>query len=446
VNRAAILVGVQAITVAAILACLGVVAARHPWRLDLTPEKRFTLSPRTREVLARLATEVTITVFYSSQDTARRREMGELLALYAEATRRLTVRFLDLDRSPGAADRLGVSAYNVAIAEAGERRQRITPVTEETITAALLAAAGRPPLVAYFAVGHGELDLRDDEPRRGGSEAGRALHAGGFDVRPLEGVASVPADAELLLIAGPARELSTAELAGLTTYLERGGRLLVFCDQNTPRGLDAFLRRLGVELGADVVVDDRGRLLGTDGLSARVAYLNQTLVPTVPDAQALLPLAQTIRLLDVAGIRADYLAMTGETTWADVDRRGPSGGAVEFRSGRDRRGPLPVAAMARLVGAGGGEGRLVIVGDADFATNLHLGVLGNRDFLLTVADLTARDDVLPAADTAPRPAGTFSPLALTDRQAALVFWGGVVAPALLFALAALGARRRQRRA
>ena len=94
--------------------------------------------------------------------------------------------------------------------------------------------------------------------------------------------------------------------------------------------------------------------------------------------------------------------------------------------------------------AGGREGRVVVIGDADFATNLHLGVLGNRDLLLTAAELVARADALAAARPAAPPGGTFSPLTLTAREARLVFWGAVVAPSALMGAAALAMARRRR--
>src|SRR5437867_3057415 len=309
VSRPRLLLGVQIATVVAILACVVALAALHPHRLDLTPERRFTLSAHTREVLARLHDDVRITAFYSSQEGVIRREMADLLALYQEAQPRITVRLLDLDRSPGLSQRLGVSSYNTAVVEAGERRERLDLVTEETLTATLLDVAGTP-----------------------------------------------------------------ASVAGL-------------------------LERFGIELALDVVVDEQARLFGTDGLSARVAYLNQALIPTPLDAQALLPVAQTLRLADPApaGVRTDYLAMTGETAWADVDRRALHDGHAVFRPDHDRRGPLPVAALARIDGSDGREGRLAALGDADFVSNLHANVLGNRDLLLAVAGLVARGDALTGA-------------------------------------------------
>src|SRR5207247_1125559 len=328
-RRPALLLGVQVAAVTASLGCLVAIAALHPRRLDLTPERRFTLSPYTREIPGRLAGEVRIPLFYSSQAGALRREMTDLLTLYPEARPTLTARAFDLDRSPGMAKRLGVSNYNTAVVEAGERREAVEVVSEEAVTAALLAVAGTPPVATYFVVGHGEHDPRDTDERRGASEAARALAAEGFRMGVLEGAAAVPADAGLVVV-------------------------------------------------------------------------------------------------DAPGVRADYLATTAEGAWADIDRR--AGDGATFRPGRDRRGPLPIATFTRVPVAGGREGRVVIIGDADFATNLHLGVLGNRDLLLTAAELVARADALAAARPAAAPGGTFSPLTLTAREARLVFWGVVVAP------------------
>jgi hypothetical protein len=438
-RRPPVLLVVQVLAVTAILGCVVALAALHPWRLDLTPERRFTLSRYTREIVARLRDEVRITVFYSSQTGPLRREMADLLGLYSEAQPLVRVRFLDLDRSPGAAKRLGASSYNTAIVAAGERRERVDLVNEEGVTAAILAAAGTPPIGTYFVVGHGEADPRDGDERRGASEAARALTAEGFEVHALEGAASIPPGARLVVLAGPSRDLRDAEVDALGAYVLAGGKLMVLTDPGTPPSVGRLLTRFGVEPAGDLVVDERGRLFGTDGLSARVAYLNQSMVPETLDVRALLPEAQSIRLLDVPGVESDYLAMTPEDTWADVDRRGAESGAASFRQGRDRRGPLPVAALARA-----GDGLLLCVGDSDFVANLHVNVLGNRDLLLAAAGLAGRAEAVVAARPPAPPGGTFSPLTLTATDARIVFWGAAVAPGVVLGALALTMARRRR--
>lgn len=445
-RRAPILLGVQTALVAGILTCVVLIAHRHPWRLDCTPEQRFTLSPHTRDVLARLQDDVTITAFYSSQEQGMREDMAQLLALYREASPRVQVHLLDLDRSPGAAERLGVRDYNVAAVQTGERRERVDLITEEWVSAAIQRVAGTPPVHTYFVLGHGECDPRDDDARGGAGDAARALAAGGFDVRVVEGAAALPADAQLVVVAGPTRELAPAEVASLEAHVRRGGSLLVLADPPAPHALATLLARFGIELGDDLVVDEQGRLLGTDGLAARVAFLNQSLIPEAPDANAILPMAQSLRIVETPGAHAEYLGVTGETTWADVDRRPLAGAETHFRPERDRRGPLPVAALSLIARGDDPPGRLVVVGDADFATNLHLGVLGNRDFLLAAAELAARSDAYTGARPPVRPTRTFSSLALTAREARVILWSACLLPAMACALAALLTARRRRRA
>src|SRR5262249_28949508 len=223
------------------------------------------------------------------------------------AEARVQVRCVDLDRSPGAAKRLGATEYNSAVIEAGERRALVEVVREDEVTSALLALAGTPPVVTYFVVGHGELDPRDAGERSGASELARALAAEGFRPAVLEGAAQIPDDAGLVLLAGPQRDLSPPAADALADLLGGAGRVVGLADPGAPRGMAELVRRFGVELAGDVVVDERGRLFGTDGLSARVAYVNEALLPVPPQVQALLPEAQSLRLVDAPGVHGDYL-------------------------------------------------------------------------------------------------------------------------------------------
>jgi hypothetical protein len=446
VRREPFLLAAQAVLVTGILACIVLLAHRYPWRLDLTPEKRFTLSPHTKDVLARVQGGITITAFYSSQDTGMRQDLADLLSLYADASPRVTTRLLDLDRSPGAAQQLDVRTYNTAVVAAGERRERVDLVVEELLTSAILRTAGMPPVPTWVVTGHGECNPRDEEGRAGFGQAVRALETDGFDVRVAEGAARIGASEGLVVIAGPTRDVTAAESEALVAFARGGGSLLVLIDPPTPRSITALLAHFGVEPGDDVVVDEQGRLLGTDGLAARIAYLNQQLVPQAPEATAILPIAQSLRLVDADGVKTDYLGVTAETTWADVDRRALAGEAIQFRPDRDRHGPLPVAALVRVQADGAREGRVVVVGDADFATNLHLGVLGNRDLLLAVAELAIRPDPYTASRPPPVSLSTFSTLALTAREATLVLWVASLLPGLLAAVTAVAMGRRRRRA
>jgi ABC-type uncharacterized transport system involved in gliding motility auxiliary subunit len=438
VSHPRLLLGVQIACALALWGLALVLADRTPWRLDLTPTKAFTLSARTREVLARLGVEVDVTYFYSSQDAVIRRNIEALLALYADATPRVRVRALDLDRNPGAAEQAGVTSYNVAVLAGGETRLRLDLVNEEILTAALLRMAGTPPVTAYVVQGHGERPLSPDE-RRGLSQAAAAMASDRIEPRPLSGVAIVPPDADVVLLPGPARDLADAEVATLDAWVRGGGRAMLMAEAPVPASLATFLAGFGIEMGTDVVVDRQSRLLGADGLSARVAYLNQTLVPNPPEVNALLPVAQTIRLVDVPGVTADYLALTSEAAWADVDR-GVLGDPEAQPGPDDRTGPLPVAVMATVTRT---NGRLVVVGDTDFATNLHFDVLGNRELFLAMLGLVVRDDPALAERPTSRAPSSLGAFVLTSAESRTILWSGALIPALALGLVALLRHRRR---
>jgi ABC-type uncharacterized transport system involved in gliding motility auxiliary subunit len=326
----------------------------------------------------------------------------------------------------------------VAVLAGGDARLRLDLVNEEILTAGLLRIAGMPPAVAYIVQGHGERPLTADE-RRGLSLAAGAMASDRIDPRPLAGIAEVPDDADLVLLPGPTRDLAPAEIAALDAWVRGGGRAVLLAEGPVPVSLATLLAAYGIELGGDVVVDRQSRLLGADGLSARVAYLNQALIPNPPEVNALLPLAQTVRLEDAPGITADYLALTGETAWADVDR-GVLVDPDAQQGPDDRTGPLPVAAMAMVDAT---DGRLVVVGDADFVTNLHFDVLGNRELFLAMLGLAVRDDFALAERPTSRPPSRLSAFVLTSAESRTILWAAAIVPAALLGLVALW-RSRQR--
>jgi ABC-type uncharacterized transport system involved in gliding motility auxiliary subunit len=436
-----VLLAVQLVAVLGILGCLLTVAVRHPWRLDLTPDRRFTLTAHTRAVLDALPFPVLATYFYGADDPVARRDVEALLRLYADASPRFTVALRDLDRSPGEARRLGVSAYNVITLETDGRVTRVDLPNEEYLTAALVRLAGTAPTVAYVLQGHGERGGSDPDGRNGLRATVRALEADGFSTRWLAGAGEIPADAQLVVLPGPTRDLLDGEIDALDAYVVRGGGLLVLIDPPTPASVRRLLAAFGIEMGDDVVVDEQSRLLGADGLTARVAYLNEAVSPVNLEVNALLPLAQTVRLVDRPDVTSDYLAVTDESAWADVDRRSLAGAPPVFRRDTDRAGPLPVAVVAQV---GAARGRVVVVGDADFVTNLHLDLLGNRDLLAAVASLAASGTA--KAERRPPRAGatTFSPLVLSARETRLVLVVAAGLPALLFAAGGWIAWRRAR--
>ena len=98
---------------------------------------------------------------------------------------------------------------------------------------------------------------------------------------------------------------------------------------------------------------------------------------------------------------------------------------------------------AQVVGAavvlptrdGAKPGRLIVFGDADFATNAFVDYLGNRDLLVNSVNWLAREESLIAARAQQKEAGR-EQFFVTETQGRMAFWlAAVVQPAIFFAFA-----------
>ncbi len=97
-------------------------------------------------------------------------------------------------------------------------------------------------------------------------------------------------------------------------------------------------------------------------------------------------------------VRAEAVARSVESAWATAEIEAARRGDATYRDGRDRRGPLPVMVAASLKprAKGGEAGRLVVIGDADFAADGYLAELGNRDLVLNSISWLTDEEALIA--------------------------------------------------
>jgi ABC-type uncharacterized transport system involved in gliding motility auxiliary subunit len=108
----------------------------------------------------------------------------------------------------------------------------------------------------------------------------------------------------------------------------------------------------------------------------------------------------------------------------------------------DKAGPISIAAAVSApatdapaqTGAAADapkpESRVVVVGDSDFAANRALGIQGNRELFLNIANWLAQQEDLIAI----RPKNADDrPITMTADQGQMVFWFTlIIIPALLF--------------
>jgi gliding motility-associatede transport system auxiliary component len=431
------------------LGLLQVVAERTNRRIDLTRTRDLSLAPVTEQVLRELQRPVHLTAFY-------RRGTRESRAALLERMRRTSpyveYELLDLDRHPERARVYGIAQYDRVAIECEGRRAIVPAVAEEPIVGGILRVVRGRTRRLVFTTGHGER-----APGGGAEGYGRLVTALGDEDWRAESVslygADLPDDTALLVVAGPRHDFLESEVARVAAYLKRGGRALFLFEPGPLPNLSGFLASMGIRLGDDVVVDHERSVVGTDGLAAVVELFKRGNPVSEPDGHtiesgAVLPSARSVDVARaVPGVDADSIARTGPTAWAMADLDRARRGEQPARAAGDVPGGASVVVMAEL-GDAEAHGRLVVVGDADFASDAYIDLLGNRDLVLNAGAWVA-DDATLAGERGREASDVFrplSPLVITEGQArALLATVAVGEPALVLVAGAVlvGVRRRR---
>jgi ABC-type uncharacterized transport system involved in gliding motility auxiliary subunit len=433
--------------VLAVTVLLYVLAVQHHHAVDVTRSKRFTLASQSVKLLQELQKPVKVLGFFRLQGPERE-AFVDLLKLYTYYTDKLTYEFVDFDRNPGLAEHYHITAYNTVLVAGYGKEEKISRLEEAALSNAILKLTHDTEKVVYFVTGHGEAALADTE-RNGYSLAKQRLEAQHYEVKELLLVKQqqIPDDAAVVILAGPRTDLLEPELAMLTAFLARGGRLLLLLDPATVPGLLPFLKRYGLELGNDMIIEPNSlfQLLGGDYLMPAVmTYAEQH--PISKDFHTQMTIFPVVRSVSVAtappeGSRAQALAFTSADSWAETDL-----GTLEhekrstFDPQRDHQGPISIAAGVTVPNPTSGAtiatqrtaqvskhappARLVVVGDSEFANNSFFTLQGNGElFLKTVSWLAEEEELLAIR---PRQGGGSGPVILTAAQELLIFWVPVV--------------------
>jgi len=420
----------------AVLTVVQLIAERHNVRWDLTPSRRLSLSQTTRQILTRVDDDLHVEAYH---ERGRRQEIADLLGRLADANPRVHYELFDVDRYPERARAAGIlHAGRARVTYRGVHTIAST-ASEEYLAGSILRVLRGKSRQVYFLMGHGERSPDRPGAKESYSLVWQALRAENAEARALDLAVSseVLADADAVVIAGPTRDLLSDELEALEVYLTRGGSILALIDPGPLPRLSGFLARYDVNLGDDLIVDRTGRILGAEDLVVRVPYYRMHPVTAPTDVPVVMVVARSVDATRRnPEVRAEAVARTVESAWATPDVESARRGDATYRDDRDRRGPLPVMVAASLQPAvnGGKTGRLVAIGDADFAADGYLAELGNRDLVLNSIGWLTDEETLIARR--PREmseiARPLSPLVLTERQAHLIFVATVlIEPGLL---------------
>ena len=257
----------------------------------------------------------------------------------------------------------------------------------------------------FFTVGHNE---RSDAGYTEGSkdertsELVKALDRANVKMKNLgigQGLAQkVPEGAPAVVIMGPRAPFIAEETAALTAYVKAGGRVLVMIDPWEDTGLAPFLETVGIELEPGVLVSDSRYRVRTNTPADRALVFTTKFSshPTVTLASRHAAEVASIFVRGGAMKKKDGVLPEGAKVVFPMRSEGSfwrdQNGNFEL-DGEEKRGvenmmaavTVPVAGAAPAAGSKDApEGRVVVIADADFATDQ---VIRNPGNLVVINDI-----------------------------------------------------------
>jgi len=450
----------------AILVAVNYLSVRQNKRWDLTANRQFTLSDQTVTLLKSVDAPMTMLAFYDPREGPERFR-NSLEEYRYQAPSRINVRYLDADKSPVEARQYQVQSYGTVIIEYKGKTERVTASDEQDLTNGLVKILTGDKKKVYFVQGHGERDI-DGTERDGFSGAKGALERDNYEVAKsvLAQQTDVPADASVVVIAGPKTDLLQPEADMLQRFLRKGGHLMVLVDPPEDKGpptpvLEALLADWDFKAGKDVVVDasGMGQLIGTDASVPVVASYPSHPITDRFNVLTAFPLSRSISPILPAkeGRAAVSIIQTSARSWAEVDMTQLKSGKVELNADKgDSAGPVSIGAVTATTAVDAPkpdpskpageqprtpESRFVTIGDSDFAANYALSIQGNQDLFVNSVNWLAQQENL--ISIRPKAAGD-SRITLTAQRATVVMWMSLlIIPGIVFASGAYTWWRRR---
>ena len=467
VNTVVILIGFTVIAVVINYVLFYLVNRPAPmgWlRADTTATKQFSLADQALTALENIKEPVEVTAFFTTNTAPRRAAWKNTQDLLSEFQRRSTkfpfsYKLVDPELEPNLAADLGVKQYPaLAVQGAESKRTEIVSggspddspdvVSEQQLITALLVVNQIKQKTVMFISGHSERDVTDGSGPQGYGLAAGALLRENYNVLnvTLQELASVIGSGTgedqpaAIVLADPEQELQAIEEAALVEYSRRGGSILVLAEPGKlPSSVAGFLARYGLAFGRGQVADTASFVAPnplflqikksnsqipahriTDGFDVLyfpgAGYLATTITPdTVPITDNGRPY-----------VVFDLLASTTLSSWSETDPKN-----LEFNQGADAQGPFPIAIAAEAISELAGtpqikDGKfvttnIVVIGDADFASNQYFASAKNGDMLVNAVNWVARDYELISVRPKLR---AFRELVLTRTERDFVRWTG----------------------
>lgn len=392
---------------AVVLACvlmlnviIGIIAEKHPMKIDLTQDKIYEFSAQTKDVMKNLKSPVKAYAIIPENATGEHVDyVKTYLEKYEVLSDKFTVEYVDPYERPEFMNKYLAANYNITvgsvIVECGDKVKIVTSDQfytadyyenvlridmEKKVTHAIMDVTGAVRSAnIYFTTGHSEMEA---------ANLTALLQNEGYTCNTANLLTDgIPEDADIVMCIAPQVDFTEEECSRLKTYLDGGGRFVLTAHPGIDRmeKLDSYLQQWGIGLNYDSIVEADGKYATTiNGIPVPAAKLCQHTITEKligNDATLAMPYSMSVSTRkSTNGAMATGLLQTSEKAYGKTNLYSTN---PEKEDG-DIQGPLYMAAIAERVENKVSSGVLVIGSSVALELPLLLteGVYINSDFIL----------------------------------------------------------------
>lgn len=264
---------------------VGILADKLNIKFDLTLNKLYELSEKTKEYLEEYNLPTTIYILASEAEQDDRIRL--VLDNYMTENKHITVKNINMKENPtfgkGYVSNGETLSANSIIVDAGDKHKIFTRTqlhevdneqgdalnVENNITAALKYVSSDVSPKAYFIKGHNESGVKG---------AMKKLETENYETGEITTLTEdIPSDANLLLIINPTVDFSEMEISKLDKYLTNGGNIQVYFNvgNHDMPNLYSYLEMWGIAVNNDVVLEnDSSKILPLGNNSQSLTITN----------------------------------------------------------------------------------------------------------------------------------------------------------------------------
>ncbi len=386
------------VAVVIIAVFLNILVGMGNFKLDLTPNKLFSLSDVSKNELKGLKQEVQIIGLFDDGKVGNEmKEVTELLGLYSKYSK-IKVSYVDPDKKPslkkeldpdntldlqsqdfvvkstvnGQVKRKKLNYYDLFEMQQDQNTgeyNKTGSTAEQGFTGAIKYVTSEYTPVIYFTEGHNEIDVDSEY-----SNLKTILGNNNFVTKKLNliSTATIPTDAALLIIASPKSDITPGEKDTLTTYLKAGGKAVFLfdylADDPSYDQFNSLLSGYNVTVDYDKVKETDAQLhLPNDEYTIAMNIASNDIIP-----KAFYALLNNSRSISILKNTKDYIKTTPlmSTAISSV------GEMVTKSRGEDLKGPLNIAVAVENQG-GTKASKILVMGNASFISNTAATTYGD---------------------------------------------------------------------